>query len=130
MLKKIIYILILLIGINFTSFAQIKNPAQGEPIAKLIRPYPIPATTAINFEFLYGYDKTFTLQIYNFMGKNVYEITKMPTRITIPLVDFYRGIYVYQLRDKEGKIIDSGKFQVVKKFSLIHRFTLPVQSKI
>ena len=114
MLKKIIYILILLIGINFTSFAQIKNPAQGEPIAKLIRPYPIPATTAINFEFLYGYDKTFTLQIYNFMGKNVYEIAKMPTRITIPLVDFYRGIYVYQLRDKEGKIIDSGKFQVVK----------------
>lgn len=114
MLKKILYILILFIGINFTSFAQTKNPAQGEPIAKLLKPYPIPATTAITFEFLYGYDKTFTLQIYNFMGKNVNEITKMPPRITIPLDDFYRGIYVYQLRDKEGKIIDSGKFQVVK----------------
>lgn len=114
MLNKIIYILILLIGINFTSFAQTRNLSQGEPIAKLIRPYPIPATTAINFEFLYGHDIKFTLQIYNFMGKNVYEVNKMPNRITIPLDDFYRGIYVYQLRDKEGKIIDSGKFQVVK----------------
>ncbi|MEO6541517.1 MAG: T9SS type A sorting domain-containing protein [Ferruginibacter sp.] len=113
-MKKILYILILIIGINFTSFAQTKSPAQGEPIAKLIKPFPIPATTAITFEFLYGYDNSFTLQIYNFMGKNVNEVTKMPPRLTIPLDDFYRGIYVYQLRDKDGKIIDSGKFQVVK----------------
>ena len=113
-MKKIVYILILLIGINFTSFAQTKSPAQGEPIAKLIKPYPIPATTAINFEFQYGYDKTFSLQIYNFMGKKVNEFSKIPPMITVPLDDFYRGIYVYQLRDKDGKIIDSGKFQVVK----------------
>jgi hypothetical protein len=113
-LKKIVYILILLIGINFTSFAQTKSPAQGEPIAKLIKPYPIPATTAINFEFQYGYDKTFSLQIYNFMGKKVNEFSKIPPMMTVPLDDFYRGIYVYQLRDKDGKIIDSGKFQVVK----------------
>jgi Secretion system C-terminal sorting domain len=113
-LKKIVYILILLIGINFTSFAQTKSPAQGEPIAKLIKPYPIPATTAINFEFLYGYHKSFSLQIYNFMGKKVNEFSKIPPMMTVPLDDFYRGIYVYQLRDKDGKIIDSGKFQVVK----------------
>ena len=113
-MKKIVYILILLIGINFTSFAQTKSPAQGDPIAKLIKPYPIPATTAINFEFLYGYDKSFSLQIYNFMGKKVNEFTKIPPMMTMPLDDFYRGIYVYQLRDKGGKIIDSGKFQVVK----------------
>jgi hypothetical protein len=113
-LKKIVYILILLIGINFTSFAQTKSPAQGEPIAKLIKPYPIPATTAINFEFLYGYNKTFSLQIYNFMGKKVNEFSKIPPIMTVPLDDFYRGLYVYQLRDKDGKIIDSGKFQVVK----------------
>ena len=113
-MKKIVYILILLIGINFTSFAQTKSPAQGEPIAKLIKPYPIPATTAINFEFQYGYDKTFSLQIYNFMGKKVNEFSKIPPMMTVPLDDFYRGIYVYQLRDKDGKIIDSGKFQVVK----------------
>ena len=114
MLKKIVYILILFIGITFTSFAQNKNPAQGEPIAKLIKPYPIPATTSINFDFLYGYDKTFSLQIYNFMGKKIIEVSKMLPRINMPLDEFYRGIYVYQLRDKEGKIIESGKFQIVK----------------
>lgn len=103
-----------MIGINFTSFAQNRIAAPGEPIAKLIKPYPIPATTAINFEFQYGYDKSFSLQIYNFMGKKLNEYNKIPARLTIPLEDFYRGIYVYQLRDKDGKIIDSGKFQVVK----------------
>jgi hypothetical protein len=113
-LKKLFYILILLIGINFTSFAQNKTQIQGDPIAKLIKPYPIPATSAINFEFLYGYDKSFSLQIYNFMGKRVNEFTKLPPKFTMPLDNYYRGIYVYQLRDKGGKIIDSGKFQVVK----------------
>jgi hypothetical protein len=114
MLKKIIYIFILLIGITSTSFAQNKAQAPGEPIAKLLRPYPIPATTVINFGFQYGYDKSFSFQVYNFMGKKVTEITKVPPTITLALDDFYRGIYVYQLRDRDGKIIDSGKFQVVK----------------
>ncbi len=114
LLKKIVYILILLIGITFTSFAQTKSPVQGEPIAKLIKPYPIPATTSVNFDFLYGYDKSFSVQIYNFMGKQIMEVKNVLPRINVPLDDFYRGIYVYQLRDKEGKIIESGKFQVVK----------------
>lgn len=113
-MKKIIYILILLFGITFTSFAQTTNPAQGEPVAKLIKPYPIPATTVINFDFQYGYNKVFSLQIYNFMGKKIVEYTKMQPRISMSLEEFYRGIYVYQLRDKAGKIIESGKFQVVK----------------
>lgn len=113
-MNKTIYILILFIGITFTSFAQNKNPAQGEPIAKLTKPYPIPATSAINFDFLYGYDKSFSLEIYNFMGKKIFEVVKMLPRTIIPLEDFYRGIYIYQLRDKDRKIIESGKFQVVK----------------
>ena len=79
-----------------------------------MRPYPIPATTVVNFDFLYGYEKTFSLQVYNFMGKKVIEINKMPPRVSMPLDEFYRGIYVYQLRDKYGKIVESGKFQVVK----------------
>lgn len=114
MLRKYFYILILFIGITFTAFAQSKTPGPGEPVAKLIKPYPIPATTVINFEFLYGYDKSFSFQIYNFMGKKVNEMNAISKKITLPLDDFYRGIYIYQLRDKEGKIIDSGKFQVVK----------------
>ena len=103
-----------MIGINFTSFAQNKNPNPGEPIAKLIKPYPIPATSVINFDFLYGYNKSFSLQIYNFMGKKIVEVANILPRISVSLEEFYRGIYVYQLRDIEGKIIESGKFPVVK----------------
>jgi len=61
-----------------------------------------------------GYDKLHTLQVYNFMGKKIYEQVPTAQRINLSLSEFYRGIYVFQLRDKTGKIIDSGRFQVVK----------------
>ena len=80
----------------------------------MLKPYPIPPRSVINFDFQYGYDRSYSLQIYNFMGKKVSEIGKVLPKITVPLDEFYRGIYIYQLRDKNGKIIDSGKFQVVK----------------
>lgn len=35
-------------------------------------------------------------------------------RLNFPLDGLYRGIYIFQLRDKYGKVIDSGKFQVVR----------------
>jgi hypothetical protein len=36
-------------------------------------------------------------------------------KITITLDDSYlRGLYIYQLRDQNGRIVDSGKFQVSK----------------
>lgn len=114
LLKKIVYISILLIGLTFTSFAQNRPSGTGEPVAKLLKPYPIPATSVINFDFVYGYDKSYSLQIYNFMGKKINEVNKVLPKITVPLDEFYRGIYIYQLRDKNGKIVDSGKFQVVK----------------
>ena len=48
------------------------------------------------------------------MGKKVYELIPTTQRINVSLSNFYRGVYIYQLRDKAGKIIDSGRFQVVK----------------
>lgn len=114
LLKKIVYISILLIGLTFTSFAQNRPSGTGEPVAKLLKPYPIPANSVINFDFVYGYDKSYSLQIYNFMGKKINEVNKVLPKITVSLDEFYRGIYIYQLRDKNGKIVDSGKFQVVK----------------
>jgi hypothetical protein len=114
-LTKIVYILLILIGINFTSFAQNKI-ATGDPaaIAKMIRFYPNPASSVITFEFLRAYDNSYTLQVFNFMGKKVHDIKKTPSRITLNLDDYFRGIYIFQLRDKNGSIIQSGKFQVVK----------------
>ncbi len=114
-MKKFIYILSFLIGITFTSFAQNKiSPDQGITQAKFIKFYPNPASSVINFDFQRGYDNSFTLVIFNFMGKKVYELKNTAPRISINLEDFYRGIYVFQLKDKNGATLESGKFQVVK----------------
>jgi hypothetical protein len=48
------------------------------------------------------------------MGKKVYEIIPTTALCYIPLDRFNRGVYIYQLKDKFGRILDSGKFQVVK----------------
>ncbi|MGG9971561.1 T9SS type A sorting domain-containing protein [Ferruginibacter sp. SUN002] len=113
-MRKILTISILLISLNFTSFAQTRTAANVDPIVKLIKVYPTPAATGINFDFQRGFDKNLSLQLYNFMGKKVYETKTTTQRFYLPLTDFYRGVYVYQLRDKTGKILQSGKFQVVK----------------
>ena len=48
------------------------------------------------------------------MGKKVAEINADALRLNFSLDGFYRGIYIFQLRDKYGKVVDSGKFQVVR----------------
>jgi len=79
-----------------------------------MRFYPNPAVSVINFEFQKDFDKNFSLQVFNFIGKKVFDQKTVTPRINIPLTDFYRGVYIYQLRDRSGKIVDSGKFQVIK----------------
>lgn len=113
-MKQIFYILIFIIGLNFTSLAQNKGTASGEVAAKLIKLYPIPATIAVTFDFVNGYDKSFSFQVYNFTGKIVYELKAPPQKIYLPLTDFSRGFYYYQLRDKNGKLIETQRFLVVK----------------
>ena len=81
---------------------------------KVVKCYPNPATSVVNFDFPKNLDKNYSLQIYSFVGKQMLETPIASNKISITLNEFYRGIYVYQLRDKAGKIVDSGKFQVVK----------------
>ena len=114
MLKRIITITLLLFGITFTSFAQTKPARPGDITAKISKFYPSPATSNINFELVGVLGKSYTLQVYNFMGKKVYEITSASQRISLSLNNFFRGVYIFQLRDQGGKLIDSGRFQVVK----------------
>lgn len=83
--------------------------------SKVTRFYPNPATTVINFEFDKSIDKTYTLQIYNFIGRKMTEVRITESKITINLDDQYlRGLYIYQLRNQNSWIIESGKFQVSK----------------
>jgi hypothetical protein len=102
------------IGFTFASFAQAKPVSENGLAEKVVKFYPNPATTAINFELPRGYDKSYTIQLFNFMGKKVAETNAASARLNFSLDGFYRGVYIFQLRDKYGKIIDSGKFQVIR----------------
>lgn len=84
--------------------------------AKVVKCYPNPATSFINFEFPLNFTaKNSTLQLYSFSGKKMSETLITTAKVQILLNnDFYRGIYIYQIRDKFGKIIETGKFQVVR----------------
>ena len=89
--------------VNFTS-----NNGQSNAL----RIYPNPASSIINFEFSKPVQRDYTLQLFNFVGKKVFELNDVAQKVSVPVADFYRGIYIFQLRDKTGRIIESGKFQV------------------
>ena len=88
------------------------NPADS---AKITHFYPNPATSYINFTFDKTVDKNYTLQVYNFIGRKMNDLRINDSKLTINLDDnYFRGLYVYQLRDQSGRIVESGKFQVNK----------------
>lgn len=74
----------------------------------------MPASSVINFDFQRSYNRTYTLLIYNFLGRQVYQNKSLLQHNTIVLQDFYRGIYIFKLLDRNGAIVESGKFQVIK----------------
>lgn len=85
----------------------------GEQTA-ILRFYPNPATSVITFDFQKTYDKGYSIQIYNVLGKKMLEQNNVSDHTTINLSDFIRGVYVYQLIDRSGKLVETGKFQVSK----------------
>ncbi len=104
----------LLLSLSAKSQDRTPTPSSQEAITKIIKFYPNPATSIINFDFQKGYDKSYNFQIYNFLGKKVFEVNNVTPRTVVNLTDFYRGVYIFQLKDKSGKMVDSGKFQVSK----------------
>jgi hypothetical protein len=110
---KIFYALSTILLLSLNAKSQDRNPGQ-EPATTVVKFYPNPATSMITFDFQRGYDKSMNLQIFNFIGKKVQEINIESPKTTVNLNDFYRGMYIFQLKDKNGKVIDSGKFQVSK----------------
>jgi hypothetical protein len=114
-LRRILPILSFILLSAFYSQAQ---SAKAEPVADvtdhIIKLYPNPATSYVTFDLQRNYQKGLSLQVYNFLGRKMYESQNVIEKTTLPLNDFTRGVYVYHLRDLSGKIIESGKFQVSK----------------
>ncbi|MCX6201446.1 MAG: hypothetical protein NTW77_04365 [Bacteroidetes bacterium] len=55
------------------------------------------------------------IAIYSFYGKKMSEQRLSTNKVSFILDDNYtRGLYVFQLRDQAGRLIESGKFQVNK----------------
>lgn len=96
-----------------SSKAQSKsNPDVPSPVVRI---FPNPATTVINFDFQKDYEQGYSIQIFNaILGRKMFEQTNMPERMSVNLNDYSRGIYIFQVRNKNGRMIDSGKFQVAK----------------
>lgn len=80
--------------------------------ASVVKCYPNPAVSYVNFEFPQQIDKSYTLYIYSFVGRKMTELPITNRKLMVTLNDYYRGIYVFQLRDKTGRIVETGKFQV------------------
>jgi len=111
---RIFYILSFIFLLTGWLQAQDRSSDRPGPEAKIVKFYPNPATSIITFDFQNNYDKNYSFQIYNFLGKKVYDVSNVTPKTVVNLNDFYRGVYIFQIRDKSGKIIDSGRFQVEK----------------
>jgi hypothetical protein len=109
-LKRLVLITSLILFTTVVTQAQTR-PVNEQPGVQL-RFYPNPATSVVTFDFMKGYDKGYTLHVYNFLGRRVHESKNIPQRTSITLTDYSRGIYIYQLVDRNGKVVESGKFQV------------------
>ena len=106
---RIFYILFVLVLTFTQTRGQARIPDGLE--TKLIKIYPNPAAVQITFNFEKKFDKNYSLQIFNFIGKKVHDLQTITPQTIVDLSAFYRGIYIFQVRDKAGKVIESGKFQ-------------------
>ncbi len=89
----------------------------GQPAAtdtKVVKFYPNPAVSFITFDIQRPIEKGYVIQIYNFLGRQVLTYAVSSNKVTVPLDNLFRGVYIFQLRDKSGNIVESNKFQVNK----------------
>ena len=112
-MKRIFTIFACILLITTATKAQ-SNRTPAENVVKVVRFFPNPASSFINFEFKDITLSEYSFKIFNFMGKKVVEINNLTPRTVVNLNDFFRGVYIFQLTDRNGKIVESGKFQVVK----------------
>lgn len=81
---------------------------------RMVRFYPNPASEVIHFETRQNPHQPLQLRIYNFLGKKMVEVKRVNNPTRIDLAGFGRGLYLFQVVDSRGQIVESGKFQVEK----------------
>lgn len=111
-MKRILPILSFILLI--TTYAPAQSKAMPVSATPIVRFYPNPAISSVTFDFQKEYEKGYSIQVFSFLGKKMYDAVNIGPKTTINLSDFNRGIYIYQLYDRNGKLVESGKFQVSK----------------
>jgi hypothetical protein len=114
LVKRILPIISFILLTAITSKGQSTREPSPDAAQRIMKFYPNPATTFIKAEFQKNFNAGYTLQIINFIGKQVYEAKNVNSSTTLDLSSYTRGVYIYQLKDQSGKVIESGKFQVSK----------------
>lgn len=103
--------------LSIAGFAQSEKTPPSEGGTKIIKLFPNPATAYINFDIQvnqHNNERFFDLIVYNFLGKKIDQASNISGRYTLPLSNYYSGVYIFQLRDKKGNLIESGKFNVIR----------------
>lgn len=83
-----------------------------EQATRISRCYPNPASSHIQFEIRRPSATSLRLCVYNFLGRKVADVSKVGPGVRLDVAAFTRGIYIYQLLDLQGRVLESGKFQV------------------
>ena len=107
---------ILTILFSFTfmlGFSQVKRVTMSDQV-KRTSIYPNPAKSFVHIQYKQSTQPPASLVIYNFLGKKQIETNQPGSNVYLDLTSFNRGVYIFQFRDRNGQIIDSGKFQVEK----------------
>jgi hypothetical protein len=107
-LLTILFSFTLLLG-----FSQVKRVSLSDHV-KRTSIYPNPAKSFVHIQYKQSAPQPASLVVYNFLGKKQVETNQPGTHVYLDLTSFNRGVYIFQFRDRNGQIIDSGKFQVEK----------------
>jgi hypothetical protein len=113
-LKRILFILSITLAASLGSNGQVSRTIPTDNGERIVKIYPVPAIDHTNIEPIKASNTVYSLVIYNFLGKKMYENQNFSQKTTIKLDEYTRGVYIYHLRDLSGRLVESGKFQVSK----------------
>ena len=115
MLRSFIFIFLLLTCSLGGVLGQKPVPDQPAPQPNaIVKFYPNPAINFITFEIKEPVERGTSLQVFSFLGRQVSSLPVNSQRVTLNLTEFFRGVYVFQLRTPSGKVLETNKFQVSK----------------